>query len=301
MPILVILLIVLVIVFVAGYSMYHTAFFPKRYSFEEVVQGEIKQGKINGMNEFNGWPKEEIHIISPFGYTLNGFYFPLKDVRKTIVLSHGITVNRYCSIKYMALFRQRGFNILAYDNRFHGSSEGAFCSFGYFEKQDLKTVVDWVFQRNGPDAIIGTHGESLGAAITLQHAAIDPRIRFAIADCSWSDLKQLFTLRLQKDFHLPAFPLLDLTRFYAKILLKFDYLAASPIQYLKDIQTPIFFVHGDKDTYILPQMSVEMFDAKTQGIRRLYLAPGAGHAEAYSVNPTEYGQQMDSFFKQIGV
>ena len=201
----------------------------------------------------------------------------------------------------MSLFRRRGFNILAYDARYHGSSGGPFCSFDFFEKHDLTALVDWVLKTNGENHIVGTHGESLGAATTLQHAALDPRIRFAISDCAFSDLEQLFTLRLHDDYHLPPFPILPMMGLVTRRFLKFDYHAASPIHYISEIQTPILFIHGEKDDYIPPSMSVEMHKAKTKGIRRLYLAPNARHACAISSNPDEYDRQVGLFFREIGL
>ncbi len=70
----------------------------------------------------------------------------------------------------------------------------------------LQILVDWAFQQLDETGIVGTHGESLGAATTLQHAAIDKRISFAIADCPFSDLTELLKYRFKEDYHLPALP-----------------------------------------------------------------------------------------------
>lgn len=64
---------------------------------------------------------------------------------------------------------------MIYDLRHHGDSGGPNTTFGYYEKEDFKTIVDWVEERLDKDAIIGTHGESMGAAISIQQAAIDKR------------------------------------------------------------------------------------------------------------------------------
>jgi fermentation-respiration switch protein FrsA (DUF1100 family) len=295
MEYLIALFVILLLFLAAGYYFYRIAFFPRRRSRETVMQMEIESGKIPSFDDFNTWPHTEISIQSPYGYTLKGYYFPVEGSAKTVVFSHGITITLYGSAKYMPVFRDRGYNILLYDNRSHGESGGSSCSFGYFEKFDLKVVVDWAFEQIGPGGLVGTHGESLGAAITLQHAAIDPRIAFAISDCGFSDLLALFQTRLKEDYHLPPFLILPLSRLFAIIFLGFDCALSSPVRYLSTVKTPILFIHGEKDTYIPTQMVKNLVAAKTNGPQRLYLVPGAGHAYAYSTNPIAYQNQVSAF------
>jgi uncharacterized protein len=296
-----ILLILVLLVLGAGYYFYRVAFFPKRYQPDAVLSMEIKAGKLRNLEEYNAWHREEVVIHSSHGYKLNGLYFPLANSQKTVIFSHGITINHKGSIKYMPVFRALGFNCLIYDLRFHGGSGGPNCTFGYFEKDDLKTLVDWVINRTGKNTVIGTHGESLGAVITLQHASSDERISFAIADCPFSDLRQIFKLSLNRDYHLPDFPLLGLCRWYGKILAGVDFQQVSPISELNKTKTPILFIHGNQDGYIPSCMSTSMYQSRTSGTTRLYLSPGAKHAEAFSSNPAEYQKQVAAFLAEIGV
>ena len=291
----IVILVILLVFLLTGFYFYRVAFFPRRYNRAEVIRMEVEHGKIASFDQFNAWPHAEISIQSPYGYTLKGFYFPLEGSKKTIIFNHGITITLFGSAKYMPVFRERGYNLLVYDNRRHGESGGTFSSFGFFEKYDLKAVVDWAMQQLGPGGLVGTHGESLGAAITLLHAAIDPRIAFAISDCSYADSPALFRTRMQEDYHLPAFPVVNLARLFGKTLLGFDCALSSPIRYISTVQTPILFIHGEKDTYIPCQMSQDLFNAKTTGPRRLYRVPGAGHAYAHSTNPIEYDHQVNAF------
>ena len=114
------------------------------------------------------------------------------------IISHGITWNYEGSIKYMNLFYRRGWNVLIYDNRNHGMNNKINTSYGYYEKHDLIACIEWAQERCGPDIKIGLMGESMGAGITLQAAAIDSRVAFAVADCPFSDLQQLLELRARK-------------------------------------------------------------------------------------------------------
>lgn len=80
--------------------------------------------------------------------------------------------------------------MVAYDSRAHGDSAGEFCTYGYYEKQDLQRVIDGIDGR--PIVVIGT---SLGAAVALQAAAEDSRIDGVVAAESFSDLPTVATER----------------------------------------------------------------------------------------------------------
>ncbi len=109
--------------------------YPKVLSLEETRLSEIENDRYDE-TEYNQWQREELTISSPFGYELACAYFPLEGAQKTVILSHGITWSRYGSIKYMPIFRKRGFNILIYDLRNHGLSGGKTTTFGLYEKFD---------------------------------------------------------------------------------------------------------------------------------------------------------------------
>src|SRR5262249_24452328 len=98
------------------------------------------------------------------------------DPRGTIVYLHGIADNRTSASGVIERFTARRFDVVAYDSRAHGESEGSACTYGCFEKHDLRRVVDTV--RPGPVILIGT---SLGAAVALQEAALDPRVTAVVA------------------------------------------------------------------------------------------------------------------------
>ena len=295
--------IIIVIAFIAlilATSMYFSCLvvFPRRLSIEKTIQGEQERGLLD-LAAFNNLPQQEILVASPYGYDLYGVYIPFQDSNKTVVIAHGIGVNLYCSVKYMQMFRQRGFNVLLYEHRNHGRSGGKNTTFGLYEKVDLKAIMDWAMNQLKPGGIVGTHGESLGAAIALQHAAIDPRVSFVVADCPYSDFMELVKFRSKRDYHLPPFPILNLASLFSRLLTGMSFSMISPIRDLAGVTCPILFIHGQLDTYIPPQMSMDMAAVKRPGISRLYLAPEAGHAQSLWKNPEEYDRVLGEFLAEV--
>ena len=74
--------------------------------------------------------------------------------------------------------------MVAYDSRAHGNSQGDACTYGFYEKEDLRSVLDTLDP--GPIVLIGT---SLGAAVALQAAADDSRVTAVVAAEVFSDLR----------------------------------------------------------------------------------------------------------------
>lgn len=273
----------------------------KTWDEERIIRFETDTGVLDPVY-LEVLPKEDVTIISPYGYALSGWFIPCgTDSNKTVILVHGVTRSRMSSIKYVELFRKRGFHVLAYDHRRHGKSGGTSTTYGLYEKEDLRAWVDWVFQRMGSGTVVGTHGESMGAATVLQHAATDERLRFCIADCPYSDIVGQLKYRLRVEYPLfPVFPTIPLVAQICRLRTGARLDMAESLRSLPLPGTPVLFIHGQEDSYIEKRMTEEMFRLK-QGMKRLYLAPGADHAESYMKNPDEYDRIVGEFLKEAGV
>lgn len=188
--------------------------------------------------------------------------------RGTIVYLHGVADNRSSAVGPIARFTQQGYTVVAYDSRAHGQSEGRACTYGYFEKQDLSRVIDTF--ASSPVVVVGT---SLGAAVALQAAADDERIRGVVAAEVFSDLDTIARERapffLWDEQILDAF---DLAEKWAG----FDIESASPRDAAHRIHVPVLVLHGDADTETLPSHSRRVYESLA-GPKRLILVPGARH------------------------
>lgn len=291
---------VLVLLIALSYYFARRIIYPNVRSLEETYRSEVEAGFLDEKT-LESWAGEEVSIASVYGYPLKGLYFACGGSQKTVIISHGITWSRYGSVKYASVFRRHGFNVLIYDLRNHGESGGGNTTFGYTEKYDLRAWMDWALDRLGPLGRVGTMGESLGAAVSLQHAAVDTRVAFTIADCAFSDLAELLKHRLRCDYHLPAFPLLHLANLWCGLLSWMTFEQVSPLRDVRSIKTPVMFIHGENDNYIPPQMSRAMYEAKTSGLRWLYIVPDAKHAKAWVADPAAYEREVGRFLLAVGL
>ncbi len=289
-----------VILLLAGFYFSTRILYPRVQSRQYWMQVDQDAGLIDPL-AWEKQPKEAVQVPSPYGYTLAGYFVPFPGSHKTVIILHGITASIGTSIKYMDIFQRHGFNVLLMDLRMHGESGGRNCTYGYYEKYDLKATVDWVYQRMGMGGVVGVHGESLGASIALQYAAVDDRAGFIVANCGYSDLRELLAYRLKYDYHLPGWLFLPLSDFFCTIISGMSFDAVSPIRDIPHIQAPVCFIHGADDKYVPLEMAKQMFNAKLRGIRHLYVASGARHAEAYVVDAEAYGKNIEEFLSRFGM
>jgi pimeloyl-ACP methyl ester carboxylesterase len=203
------------------------------------------------------------------GVRLRGWRCPATGQRQgTIVYLHGIADNRTSSVGLIQRFVPRRFDVVAYDSRAHGESEGDACTCGFFEKEDLHRVLDTIDR--GPIVLIGT---SLGAAVALQEAADDKRVAAIVSAETFSDLRTIATERA---------PFFFTTRTIRKAFQlaaeqgRFDVDAVSPQNAAVRIKVPVLLIHGSADTDTRPEHSRRVFEA-LQGPKRLIIVPGAAH------------------------
>ncbi|PEI91954.1 alpha/beta hydrolase [Bacillus pseudomycoides] len=267
----------------------------KKKTEEEILERETK--KHFRLEDFNAIPKEEVRISSQFKYDLHGYYISAGNSNKFMIFCHGVTVNKINSVKYANLFLSRGYNVFIYDHRRHGKTGGKTTSYGYYEKYDLKTVVDWLKDRFGTNIILGVHGESMGAATLLQYAGmVEDGADFYIADCPFSDFYEQLHHRLKVEFHLPKWPLLPLANAVLKVRDGYTIREVSPIDCVKNINNPVLFIHSKDDDYILCDMTKALYEAKENN-KQLFIAEHGAHACSYNENKQEYEDAVDQFLE----
>jgi alpha-beta hydrolase superfamily lysophospholipase len=206
------------------------------------------------------------------GLKLKGWLFRGPGQRRgTVVYMHGSADNRASGVYIAERFLKRGFDALAYDSRAHGESEGGACTYGYYEKQDLRKALDLLASR--PIVVIGV---SLGGAVALQAAAEDSRIAAVVSVATFSDIRTVATERAP---FVASRANVDAAFRLAEQQAGFNADDVSPLRAAERIRVPVFLIHGQRDRETLPRHSERVL-AALHGEKRLLLVPGAGHNDA---------------------
>ena len=286
----------LVLIFLFGVSYYFSRLiiYPMNQTYESALESAIEDGFL-AENQWEEMAKEPFIIRSPFGYDLHGYFLPNGTANRTVIVSHGITSNLIKSYKYAQVFLNLDFNALIYDHRNHGRSGGENTTFGYYEADDLRKVIDWLQEQKPGTEMIGIHGESLGAAIGLLAASKDDRVAFMVADCGYANFYDQVADRAKVEYHLPAFPLVPLAFLWARLFTGMKVNQVVPEQAIIRIDAPVLIIHGDKDAYIDPSHAHRLAQADPENPRPCWFAPDADHAESLVKNKAQYHAQVKKF------
>lgn len=244
--------------------------------------------------------KDDIWIVSPNGYLLRAVFLKPLETARTMIICHGVTENKINSMKYARLFERLGFNSVIYDHRRHGDSGGKTTSFGYYEKIDLQAIVFAVRERIGKRALLGIHGESMGAATTILYAGtFKDEANFHIVDCPFSDFSEQILHILRKNTPIRSSMALRIANVFLKMRDGYTLNLVSPREVVRNITKPVLFIHSMEDDFILPYMTVELYEAK-QGDKMLKLFNKGAHAKSFNDNPMQYEKTVQEFLGRFG-
>ena len=242
---------------------------------------------------------QEVIIKNRKGENLHGVEFrnPSNSNVWVIVLHGWTNVNREMS-SYAQEFYQRGFNVLLPDLRGHNNSEHKFVTMGWNDRFD---VVDWVnsIVKENPKCKIIIHGTSMGGATTMMTLgeSLPDNVVLAIEDCGFTSVKDIFTDRCIRKYHLPPKLVMPQASFINKLLNGFFFGKASALEQIKKAKVPVLFIHGDKDDFVLLENLEPLYEACPTP-KHKHIVKGAEHALSSHWFHEEYWQVVDEFLEK---
>ena len=280
------------------YSPKRTPLGPDEY---EIPPGEIyeqyREEMIGWMKEARAIPHEKVSTKSFDGLTLCGKYYEYEKGAPIELLFHGYEGNAERDLcggvqRCFSLGR----NAILVDQRGSGDSEGHVISFGINERRDCHYWVSFMVEHFGPEAKILLTGISMGASTVLMAAGeeLPTNVIGVLSDCGYTSAKEIIC-KVIRQMKLPAKVCYPFVRLGARLFGHFDLEETSPVEALKKCKLPVFFTHGDADTFVPCRMSQEMYEGYT-GEKYLYLAPGAAHGLAFPVDEERYIKALGEFF-----
>lgn len=224
---------------------------------------------------------------------------PDKPNGNCVMVLHGIGDSRSGSAGFAPMFLREGYGVLLPDSRAHGTSEGRFVTYGLLEKYDVAAWMDWM-KRAGCRNLYAL-GESLGAAVAILAASIQPGFSAIVAECSYADLPEIAEYRVQQMLEMPSLLAVPMAKlavssglFYARWVDGLDLEHVSPVRAIANTMTPILLIHGLKDFRTPPPHSEKLARANPRD--PLWLVPNALHTGAASAEPDEFRRRVLAWF-----
>jgi alpha-beta hydrolase superfamily lysophospholipase len=146
-------------------------------------------------------PFEDISFQTVDGLTIRGWFVPARQPSaRTLLVCHGLGANRAMFLPCVDIGDAIGANVLLFDFRGHGDSDGHTISFGKREKLDVLAAAAYLrTQRPEQARQLIAHGTSMGASALIQAAAeVEPPFDAVIVDsgfCSPIELTDMVLAR----------------------------------------------------------------------------------------------------------
>jgi len=239
---------------------------------------------------------ENVTFKSSDGLTLRGWWIPVPGSCRAIIQMHGHAGSMDPDIQYVPAWHAAGLNVLMFDFRAHGRSEGRLSTFGYLERHDVQGAIRFLQQEKGVRRI-ALVGFSLGAMVSILSAPVCPPADAVVADGAPARIRSALTV-WGLEHHLPlwfASLLAWMAVCGASLRLGASLFRYEPVRWIGQIAPrPLMIVHGDLDQYC-PDFEDLLAAAHPT---ELWRVPDVGHVQASQVYPEEYRRRVVAFLDQ---
>ncbi|MGJ7570748.1 alpha/beta hydrolase [Variovorax sp. RB2P76] len=210
---------------------------------------------------------ESVQFNSADGTRLSGWFLPAegrtnpKEARGTVVHFHGNAQNMSTHWRFVAWLPKQDYNVLVFDYRGYGQSEGKPEPKGVFE--DANAALNYVRTRSDvdPDRLF-VFGQSLGGtnAIAVVGSGNRAGVKAAAIESTFYSYSSIANEKFKG----------------AGLLVSDTYAASKYVAAVSPI--PLLFIHGTADQVIPVEHSRRLL-ADAREPKRLIEVPGAGHLE----------------------
>ncbi len=168
----------------------------------------------------------------------------------TYVLLHGLRMSKAYHLGAAKMLAQRGYDVVLPDLRAHGRSGGTYTTYGYHEKNDVKTVMDRLLEEKLIHTPFYAFGETLGATTAIQWAAIDDRVKAVAADAPYRDFSTQAVRTLA--FTAPAMSKEDIRDVIERAEKAADFEAeqTSSVKSARKLDIPLLLMNGFLNTSV---------------------------------------------------
>lgn len=217
---------------------------------------------------------EEITVETEPGAKINYLHFIVDQPKGIVIYLKGNTKSIKGWGKFAIDFTRLGYEVVMMDYRGFGKSTGKRTVEAM--KRDSQYIYDLVKKQYSEDKII-VYGRSLGSGFAARLASQNhPRMLILTSP--------LYSLLRTIHRYLPFMP--------AKPFLRYN---LPTFQYLKNVQCPIYIIHGSDDRLVPLSTAADLSEVNPQ-LTRLYVILRAGHINIHQFE--EYHRVMEEIFSE---
>lgn len=237
--------------------------------------------------ELLGRDYEDVAFTTSDGLTIRGWFMPaVKPSSRTLLICHGLGANRTNFLSFTPAGDALEANILIFDFRGHGDSDGHTVTFGYWEKLDVLAAADFL-RRNKPAQCrrLIALGISMGASSLAQAAAeVEPPFDAVILDSCFASAVELTDNILgavpavaRPCLTIPGVPIASL---HAGCRME----GVRPIDRVASVRAPLLIIHAKGDL-LIPAAHAERIFAQAVEPKFKWIADTGDHGSAWRDQP----------------
>lgn len=277
---------------------YHSVTADLNKTLERPDYRECREHILKGRDWIEAQQPEQVEITSFDGLRLCAELIVHPDARGTLLLFHGWYGSTVTDFGYaIQEYYDKEMNLLLVHQRAQGKSGGKYMTFGIRERHDVHSWTKWAAGRFGPEAKLVLAGLSMGATTVLM-ACGEPfaeNVHGVIADCGFTTPHDILT-SVVRSMHLPAKLIVPLIGMQTRLFAGFGLREYSTVEAMRHMTLPIFFAHGEADTFVPCRMSVRAYEACASREKTLLLVPGATHGKSFPRAPEKYRACLTALF-----
>ena len=204
---------------------------------------------------------------------------PASPAKGTILLLHGVRLDKRSSTLVALSLSDAGYRTVLVDLPGHGGSAGRYLTYGAREPRDISRLLDALSASGVKLGPVGAYGFSYGAAVAIDLAASDQRVRSIVAVAPLASLRAVVGDYRNK--YLPAaLGFVPDAWFQQAVtgagwLTNFDPDASAPVRNIA-ASTATLLIHGDADTQVPLRHSLQL-ERAAAGRAQLLVLHGATH------------------------
>ena len=219
---------------------------------------------------------------------------------KCVILVHGAGGDRVCIAPVAESYFEKGYDVIAIDQRGSGVNPDDRVTFGILESLDVRAMVKTAREMLGYDTVI-VHGQSMGGQTTAIYAAnVIPGSSEAadavILECPVPGM-ELILKEMFGDGDTDAFIARYFTgtsKAFMKLVWDIDYDDADTITKACDINIPALVIVSDNDSVCLPNQVEEIYDNIACDEKEIVHFDSA-HIEGIIDHPESYRESLFAF------
>jgi pimeloyl-ACP methyl ester carboxylesterase len=242
----------------------------------------------------------EVTITTDDNLRLSGLLFKRPHAQANLLICHGYKSAKEMSYTFIDLFPN--WNILLFDFRAHGLSEGSVTSIGCNEYKDIVAAAKFLREQtneynNIPFILLGL---SMGGAASIKAAALEPHLcDTLIVDSSYSSLETTMYKAFAVRSGLPTYPFFPVIKMMFLYVADCDIHTMCPAEYVKTIKQPILFIHSCNDDYVSPKNAVRLYANALNPLSKIWIAPHCRHAWLHAYRKDSYKHKILKFVKKV--